>query len=99
MAQQAYTADDTLAAIDQYALEFGVSYSWLRAIVRCETGGTYSPYARGRAGELGPVQLHPRGELIRFLAWGYDDPDDPYQAVRFLAQRINQGGAHFWSCA
>jgi hypothetical protein len=96
--ESGYTADDTLAAIWQYSIEFDISYTWLRSIVRCETGGDYNPYARGRLGERGAVQLHPRGELLRFYAWGYDDPDDPYQAVRFLAQRINQGGVGAWSC-
>lgn len=100
MAQEtAYTADDTLAAVEQYSLEFDVSYTWLRAIVRCESGGNFNPYAVGRQGELGAVQLHPRGELLRFYSWGYDDPFSPYQAVAFLAQRLKQGGARAWTCA
>jgi hypothetical protein len=94
-----YTAADTLAAVEQYSAEFEVSYAWLRSIVSCETGGTYSPYARGRQGELGAVQLHPRGELLRFYAWGYDDPFSPWQSVRFLAQRLSMGGARAWACA
>ena len=98
-AEEPFTAEDTLAAIEQYSAEFGVSYSWLYRIVRCESGGDFNPYARGRQGELGAVQLHPRGELLRFYAWGYDDPYSPYQSVRFLAQRITQGGARAWSCA
>jgi hypothetical protein len=98
-AQEGYTADDTLAAIEQYADEQGVSYRWLLSIVRCETGGTFDPYSVGRQGERGAVQLHPRGELIRFYAWGYDDPYSPYQSVRFLAQRLSMGGARAWSCA
>lgn len=98
-AAQAYTADDTLAAIEQYSAEFDVSYTWLRSIVRCETGGTFDPYAVGRQGELGAVQLHPRGELLRFYAWGYDNPLSPFQAVAFLAQRLKQGGARAWTCA
>lgn len=97
--EPAYTADDTLAAIEQYALEYDVSYPWLRSIVRCETGGTYDPYSVGRQRELGAVQLHPRGELLRFYAWGYDDPFSPYQSVAFLAQRLKQGGARAWTCA
>jgi hypothetical protein len=97
--ERAYTADDTLAAIEQYSVEFDVSYAWLRSIVRCETGGTYSPYAVGRLGELGAAQLAPWGELRRFYQWGYDDPFSPYQAVAFLAQRLKQGGARAWTCA
>ena len=93
-----YTAEDTLAAIDQYSEELGVSHAWLYRIVACETGHTFNPYAVGRAGELGAVQLHPRGELLRFYAWGYLDPFSPYQSVRFLAQRLTMGGARAWSC-
>src|SRR4029434_2074114 len=89
----------TLAAIEQYADEQGVSYRWLQSIVRCETGGTYDPYSVGRAGEKGGAPLHTRGELIRFYAWGYDNVWSPYQSVRFLAQRLAMGGARAWSCA
>jgi hypothetical protein len=94
-----YTSDDTYAAIQEASDETGVSAAYLTAVVQCETGGNFSPYAVGRQGELGAVQLHPRGELRRFLAWGYTDPFSPYQAVRFLAQRIVQGGASAWSCS
>jgi hypothetical protein len=94
-----YTSDDTLAAIEQYSAEFGVSYGWLYRIVRCETGWTFNPYSVGRLGELGAAQLHPRGELLRFYRWGYDDPFSPYQSVAFLAQRLSQGGARAWTCA
>lgn len=94
-----YTEEDTYAALEQYAEEFGVSYGYLRSIIRCETGGTYNPYSRGRQGELGVAQLHPRGELLTFYRWGYDDAFSPYQSVRFLAQRILQGGARYWACA
>jgi hypothetical protein len=98
-AQEIYTAEDTLAAIQQYSDEIGVSYSWLYRIVRCETGWTFDPYSVGRHGELGAAQLAPWGELLRFYAWGYDQPFSPYQSVRFLAQRLSMGGAKAWSCA
>lgn len=98
-AEEPYTSDDVIAAIDQSAEEIGVSHAYLYRIVRCETGGTFNPYSIGRQGELGPVQLHPRGELPRFIGWGYDDPFSPWQSVRFLAQRIAMGGASAWSCA
>jgi hypothetical protein len=98
-AQEIYTAEDTLQAIEQYSEEQDVSYRWLYAIVKCETAGTFDPYSVGRQGELGAVQLHPRGELQRFYAWGYFDPFSPWQSVRFLAQRLAMGGARAWSCA
>jgi hypothetical protein len=98
-AQEPYTADDTLNAIDEASADIGVSYSWLYATVRCETGGTFNPYSVGRQGELGAAQLHPRGELLRFEAWGYLDPFSPYQAIRFMAQRFAMGGARAWTCS
>jgi len=97
-AQVSFTADDTFAAIEEASAETGVSYTWIARIVRCETGGTFNPYSVGRQGELGAVQLHPRGLLPVFFSYGYDDPYNPYQAVRFLAQRLNAGGARAWSC-
>ena len=98
-ADYVYTPADTLAAIDETAADSGVSWRWLYSIVRCETGGTFNPYAVGRLGEKGAAQLHPRGELPRFYAYGYDNPYSPYQAVAFLAQRLNEGGARAWTCA
>ena len=97
--ERPWTSDDVLAAIDEASAETGVSYAWLYATVRCETGWTFNPYSRGRQGELGAAQLHPRGELLRFYSWGYDDPYSPYQAVRFMAQRFAAGGWRAWSCA
>jgi hypothetical protein len=94
-----YTAADTLAAIDEAAADSGVSYRRLYLIVRCETGGTFDPYSIGRLGEKGAVQLYSRGELPRFYAYGFDNPFSPYQAVAFLAQRLNEGGARAWTCA
>lgn len=98
-AQEAYTADDTLAAIDEASSEIGVSAALLTRVVRCETGGTFNPYTVGRQGELGAAQLHPRGLLPTFYAWGYADPFSPYQSVRFLAQEITYGHLRAWSCA
>lgn len=97
-AQQRFTPADTLEAIEQASANSGVPASRLRRIIRCETGGTYNPYARGRAGELGAAQLHPRGELRRFYAVGYTNPYNPYDAAHFLADRILAGGARAWTC-
>ena len=99
MPAQAYTADDTLEAISETSTSSGVGYWRLWNIVDCETAHTFSPNAIGRAGEIGAVQLHPRGELPRFYAYGFDNPWDPYQAVAFLAQRLIEGGARAWTCA
>jgi hypothetical protein len=93
-----WTPDDVSAAIVQYAAEIGVSEAYLYAVVSCEDP-SFNPYAVGRQGELGPVQLHPRGRLQHFLSLGYTDPYSPYQAVRYLAQEISFGRASAWSCA
>lgn len=98
-AEGQYTSDDVSAAIEQASQEIGVSAAYLTAVVSCETGGTFDPYSVGHQGELGAAQLHPRGLLRTFLAWGYSDPYSPYQAVWFLAQEISFGRAHAWSCS
>lgn len=95
---ESFTADDTLDAIAVASANSGVSYARLLRVIRCETGGTFNPYSIGRQGELGAVQLHPRGELWRFYAYGYTNPFNPYHAVHFLADRILVGGAGAWSC-
>lgn len=96
---RAFTPRDVLNAVEWAAVEFGVSYQWMLSIVRCETGGTFNPYSIGKQGELGAVQLHPRGELRRFYTYGYSDPFDPWEAVPFLARRLRAGGGSAWSCA
>ena len=92
-----YSRGDVIAAIDIASAEHGVSWNWLYAIVRCES--QFYPYAVGRRGELGPVQLAPWGELRRFYARGFSNPYSPYESISFLAQRLNEGGARAWSCA
>jgi hypothetical protein len=96
-----YDSSDVIAAIHQASEEIGVSEAWLYRVVDCETGHTFNPYAIGDHGtSLGMAQLHMGGgELVRFLAWGYDSPFDPYQAARFMAQEFAFGRAGSWSCA
>ena len=94
-----WTVEDIFNALDAASASTGVSWRRLYSIVRCETWPPFNPYSRGRQGELGPVQLHPRGELPRFRSWGYTDPFNPYEAIEFLALRLQQGGARAWSCA
>lgn len=69
-----------------------------RCIVRTEVGGVgYDPYAVGRAGELGPVQLHPRGKLPEFYALGYTDPFSPVESIEYLERALARGQASHWS--
>jgi hypothetical protein len=102
-AQAAFSSDDTLSAIDQASADTGISAALLRRIVRCETGGTFNPYAVGDHGtSFGAVQLHRPGLYWHFLAVGYLDPDDPYQAVEYLARVLRGDFAGLsgsrWSC-
>jgi hypothetical protein len=97
-ADEGYTADDTVAAIDEASAEIGVSRAWLYRTVDCETTGL-DPYSIGRQGELGAAQLHPRGLLPKFYAVGYLDPFSPYQAIRFMAQEFKAGRSGAWTCS
>lgn len=98
---EAFDASDTLAAIDQASETTGISATWLRATVGCETGWTFSPDAIGdRGSSLGAAQLHRGGgELPRFYAFGYSDPFNPYEAVFFMAEEFARGRAQAWSCS
>ena len=86
-----WTPDDVIARI-----------AWAtpraRCIVRSEVGGVgYDPYRNGRQGELGPVQLHPRGKLPEFYARGYRDPHSPHEAVDYLEWALANGQAGHWT--
>jgi hypothetical protein len=100
--RRVFTPADTHAAIARAPASLR---GWVHAIVRCETGGTFNPYARGRLGERGAVQLYQRGLLPHFFRVGYTDPDNPYQATEYLWRALRgewarQGvGAWHWSCA
>jgi hypothetical protein len=59
--------------------------------------GSLDPYAVGAQGELGLVQLHPRGKLPEFYAEGYSDPYSPYQSVAYLEGALARGEGPAWS--
>jgi soluble lytic murein transglycosylase-like protein len=89
--------EQIVSIIEEAALRHGVSPSWLVAVARCESRLDHR--ARGALGERGLFQLLPGGELAVFYAWGYTDPDDPYQAADFTAARFAQGQSFRWTCA
>jgi hypothetical protein len=70
-----------------------------RCIVDREVGGFgYSPWVVGRAGERGPVQLHPNGLLRDYLVWSAGQaPENPYFAVPYLEHMLAQGQGGHWS--
>ena len=86
-----------VATIQEAAARHGVSAARLVQVARCES--RLDPNAVGRAGELGVLQLHPRGELLTFYARGFSDPFNVAQAAEFTAQRFAEGAARAWSCA
>ena len=88
---------ELLALVDERAAYRGASAGWMRSIIQCES--RWDIYAVGLAGELGLVQLHPRGLLREFLALGYADPFDPSEAIDYLAWALVHGRASHWSCA
>jgi hypothetical protein len=103
-----FTADDTYQAIWDAAANHGVSYGRLRAIVACETGGTFNPRSVGDHGSsLGAVQLStlPGNLYWDFEKRGYDDAFDPYQSLDYLARVMTGEFAaeaitiRRWTCA
>lgn len=88
-ASAAYTSDDTFQAIEDAANNHGVSRSTLYRIVKCETGATFNPHVVGDHGSsFGAVQLNnlDTGLYWHFLRVGYDDANNPYEALDYLAR-------------
>lgn len=97
----AWSDEDVSTALTQASNRHGVSRSLLRYIAYYETGGTFDPSVVGDSGNSwGLFQLHRRGLRPDFVALGYDDAFDPYQAADFTAYYIatyGQWGARMWS--
>lgn len=70
-----------------------------RCVIDGEVGGVgYNPWAVGKAGELGPVQLHPRGLLPDYLRWsGGAAPQNPRMAVAYLEHMLSIGQGRHWT--
>ncbi len=84
------------AVVRERAAAHDVSPWLLEALATCES--RLDPYAVGAAGELGLLQLHPRGLLPAFYRMGFDDPWSVYQQADFAAWAIANGYARHWSC-
>ena len=76
---------------------FGAGWRYALSIVRCETGGTFSQYVVGSAGEVSWWQFHP-------IHFGWLDEAravaDPRYATS-IAYRMSRGGSDWspWTCA
>lgn len=64
--------------------------------MRREMGPQLDPNVIGRAGEIGPIQLHSRGLLPLYLRDGLD-PWNPYHAAPWLQQKLIEGMGRHWS--
>jgi len=96
-AQSQAAPPELAAVVEERAAYRRASAGWMRAIIQCES--RWNVYAVGSAGELGLVQLHPRGLLPEFYQLGYSDPFDPSEAIDYLAWALVHGRASHWSCA
>lgn len=74
-------------------------------IASCETGGTFNPRARGRAGERGWFQIHPVhfGRTLRSSAGRvHVNPDRLYDPAynTWVAWVLSDGGRNWtpWTC-
>lgn len=81
---------------------YGLS-PYLARVAACESRNfapdvVYGP-TRGRAGEIGLFQLHPRGLLPLFYSRGYTDPWSPVQQAAFATWAFGAGYGRHWTCA
>lgn len=58
------TPEEVIALATERAEAWGASSETVLRVIRCETGGKYSPHLVGRSGELG------LGQWLRGGAWG-----------------------------
>jgi hypothetical protein len=96
-AAEPWTVADSEAAISAHSALAG-------CIADIETGHTLDPWSVGAQGELGLVQLHPRGLLPLYERWSDGaSPFDPYTSMAFLDWALDNGygpqWAGWWWCA
>lgn len=94
-----FTPDDSQVAVTRAAEKYDIDVNFLDCIAYWESDGTYDPAARGdwsprrgRYESRGVAQIHDRGLLASFLAWGYTSRDNPYQSMDFVARWISTYG-------
>lgn len=89
---------DTLHAIYEASERHGSDLGLQTCMVWHES--RWWPYARGDSGRsLGSAQLHQGGKLPEFLAMGYLDPDDPWDAQDYFALALVRGDQRHWARA
>jgi hypothetical protein len=90
--------------IQAASVEYDV-WEWkLEETVHCESGHFSMAVITGKRlglqGEIGAVQLHPRGLLPVFYRMGYSNPLSFTQSVYFLAEMVakNPRNRFAWTC-
>jgi hypothetical protein len=79
----------------QEAVEAHISPSTVRAVIDCETGGTWNPEIVGDHGMsfgLSQIYLPDHPDISRETA------EDPYFAIQFLVRSVADGHGSMWSC-
>lgn len=104
-----YASRSVDSLIDEYSLKYGVSASYMRKIIYCESGGknvqSLHRYKRDypqwgvKAGDrelsFGVVQIH----LPSWPSISKEEALDPRFSVEFLAQKLSTGQSGLWTCS
>ena len=74
-----------------YASRFNVSEELMNSIIRCESG--FKTDAVSPTHDYGISQIH-------ISSWGITKKQafDKEFSIKFLAEKLSQGGGHYWSC-
>lgn len=88
------------------SIKYDVWYDKLRDTTHCESMhfnmDVITGRILGRAGEIGAVQLHPRGLLPEFYRSGFSNPRSFTESITFLAQKMSNDNIQYmernWSC-
>ena len=100
--------DEVVELATERAIAWGASVPRVLGIIRCESGGTFSPHLVGRDGELGLGQWLAGGAWYstpQFRKWGLDiralyragDPDATFWDIDGLSWSFSwQAPAEFW---
>ena len=92
-------ADEDVSVSDviiERANAHNISASMMLRLADCES--RMDPRAVGKEGEVGLMQLHPRGLLPEFFRLGYGNPWSAWQQSDFTARMLADGLGRHWSC-
>lgn len=99
---ESYDVSSLRAMVVDAAARHGVSAAWMLAVVDCETGQTWNPYAVGQRGDYGLFQfVYPGG--IWSMTWYGRNGIAPWQVdvwtqVDQAVALFAAGYGYHWSC-